>query len=42
VVSNKISIKSPFGQAVLGKKKGEEFSYSAPNGELKYKLVDVK
>ena len=42
VVANKISIKSPFGQAVLGKKKGEEFSYHAPNGELKYKLVDVK
>ncbi len=42
VKANKISIKSPFGQAVVGKKKGEEFSYHAPNGNLKYKLIDVE
>lgn len=42
VVSNKISIKSPFGQAILGKKKGDEFVFQAPNGELSYKLVDIK
>ena len=42
VVSNKISIRSPFGQAVIGKKKGDEFSYTAPGGELVYKLVDVE
>jgi transcription elongation factor GreA len=42
VMSNKISIKSPFGQAILGKKKGDDFSYHAPNGELSYKLMDVK
>ena len=42
VALNKISIKSPFGQAIIGKKKGEDFSYKAPNGELAYKLVDIK
>ena len=42
VISNKISIKSPFGQAVLNKKKGENFSFKAPNGELSYKVVDIK
>ncbi|MEQ1561354.1 MAG: transcription elongation factor GreA [Nitrospira sp.] len=42
VVGNKISVKSPFGQAVLGKKKGESFSFKAPSGELTYKLIDIK
>ena len=42
VLANKISIKSPFGQAIIGKKRGEEFSYKAPNGEIVYKLLEVK
>jgi transcription elongation factor GreA len=42
VVSNKISMKSPFGLAVLGKKKGDTFTFKAPNGELTYKVTDVK
>lgn len=42
VVSNKISIKSPFGQAILGKKKGDTFSFKAPNGELSYKITDIE
>lgn len=42
VTSNKISIKSPFGQAVIGKKKGEKFSFNAPNGEVSYSIVDIK
>ena len=42
VVSNKISIKSPFGQSIIGKKKGDNFSFSAPAGELSYKIVDIK
>src|ERR1035437_5848694 len=32
VTTNKISVRSPFGQAVLGKKKGEKFSFTAPSG----------
>lgn len=42
VIGNKISIKSPFGQAVLSKKKGDTFSFTAPNGELTYKVTDIK
>src|SRR3989338_5884195 len=42
VISNKISIKSPFGQAILSKKKGDTFSFQAPSGELSYRLVDIK
>ncbi len=42
VISNKISMRSPFGQAILGKKKGEEFVFRAPSGELKYTVKDVK
>lgn len=42
VMSDKISIRSPFGQAIIGKKKGDEFSYTAPNGQLSYIVVDVK
>ncbi len=40
--SGKISIKSPFGQAALGKKKGETFSYDAPSGQVTYKVMDIK
>ena len=42
VTTNKISVRSPFGQAILGKKKGEKFSFIAPNGELTYTVTDVK
>ena len=42
VISNKISMRSPFGQAVMGKKKGEEFTFKAPSGELTYAVKDVK
>ena len=42
VTTNKISIRSPFGQAILGKKKGDNFSFTAPNGELSYTVADVK
>ncbi len=42
VAGNKISVKSPFGQAIIGKKKGEKFSFTAPNGELTYSLIEIK
>lgn len=42
VISNKISMRSPFGQAIMGKKKGESFTFKAPNGELSYTVKDVK
>src|ERR687888_654983 len=37
-----LSIKSPLGQAVLGRKPGEEFSYTTPTGrELPVKLLEA-
>lgn len=42
VTMNKISVKSPFGQAIIGKKKGDSFTFEAPNGSITYKLIDVK
>jgi transcription elongation factor GreA len=38
----KISFKSPLGQAMLGKKKGDTFVVKAPKGDVTYKVVDIK
>jgi transcription elongation factor GreA len=38
----KISTKSPLGGAVIGKKKGEIFTFSTPGGVVKYAVVDIK
>ncbi len=40
--AGKISFKSPLGQAVLGKKKGEEFTFNAPAGVVKYTIVSIE
>lgn len=40
--AGKISIHSPFGEAIMGKKKGEAFSYKAPSGSITYKIIDIK
>jgi len=42
VAEGKISMKSPFGQAILGKKKGDKFTFSAPSGEVSYFIAEVK
>ncbi len=42
IASAKISIHSPFGEAVIGKKKGESFSFEAPSGVIKYKIISIK
>lgn len=42
IISNKISIRSPFGQAIIGKKKGDDFTFKAPSGPLSYKVTEVK
>ncbi len=39
--AGKISFKSPLGQALLGKKKGESFAFSTPAGEAKYTVVTI-
>jgi len=41
-LSGKISIRSPFGQAVIGKKKGDSFTFDAPSGPVTYKVIDIK
>ena len=40
--AGKISVHSPFGEAVMGKKKGESFSYNAPVGSITYKIIGIK
>ena len=39
---NKISNKSPLGQALFGKKKGDVFSIETPKGLVKYTLIDIQ
>lgn len=38
----KISHISPLGEAMMGKKKGETFSFTTPNGKMNYKIVGLK
>jgi len=40
--AGKISIRSPLGQAALGKKKGELFSFKTAGGIMNYKVVEIK
>lgn len=39
---NKISNKSPIGEALYGKVKGDKISISTPKGLVKYTLIDIK
>lgn len=41
MVSGKISNRSPFGQALFGKKKGDNVSFETPNGLVHYKIIKV-
>ena len=38
----KISISSPIGRALLGKKKGDLVEVRVPAGQVKYKILDIK
>ncbi len=38
----RISLASPIGKAMIGKKKGETFISKAPIGERKFKIIDIK
>lgn len=42
LMTGKISVHSPFGEAIIGKKKGESFSYNAPSGPVTYKIISIK
>jgi|TARA_B100000902_G_scaffold397652_1_gene462097 transcription elongation factor GreA len=39
--AGKISVQSPIGKGLLGKKKGEEVSIDVPSGELKFKILNI-
>lgn len=39
---HKISHLSPLGSALMGKKKGDTFSFETPKGAQKYKIIGVK
>ncbi len=39
---NKISNKSPLGEAIFGKKKGDVVSINTPKGLAKYTLIDIQ
>jgi transcription elongation factor GreA len=41
MAKGKISNRSPFGEALLGKKKGEGVSFKTPGGVVDYKIVNV-
>ena len=41
MLSGKISYHSPLGNALMGKKKGDEFSFHTPRGLQKYKILMV-
>ncbi len=40
--AGKISIKSPLGHALIGKKKKDTFTVTTPKGQVGYKVVDIK
>lgn len=42
MANNKISNKSPLGQALFGKKKGDVVSIKTPKGLVKYTLIDIQ
>jgi len=40
--AGKISYRAPLGEAILGKKKKDEFTFETPKGSAVYILVDLK
>lgn len=42
MLAGKVSYHSPLGAALMGKKKGDEFSFHTPKGTAKYKILKVE
>ena len=38
----KLSMHSPLGETLMGKKKGDSFTFKAPAGPITYKIIDIK
>jgi transcription elongation factor GreA len=41
VIRGRISVSSPLGKAILGKKPGDELILEVPGGRRAYELVDI-
>ena len=41
MAKGKISNRSPFGEALFGKKKGDRVSFKTPKGTVNYKIINV-
>ena len=39
---NKISVASPVGKALIGRKKGDKVTVQAPAGSINYQIIDIK
>jgi transcription elongation factor GreA len=42
IISGKVSYHSPLGAALMGKKKGDEFSFHTPKGTQRFKILKVE
>lgn len=42
IISGKVSYHSPLGSALMGKKKGDEFSFHTPKGTQRYKILKIE
>lgn len=42
IAQGKISNQSPLGKAIMGKKKGDEYSYTTPQGTVKGTIVEIR
>ncbi len=42
IAQGRLSIHSPLGEAMLGKKKGETFAFQSPKGKMTYKVIDIE
>ena len=42
IENKQISLSSPIGRALIGKREGDEFTFNAPAGEKTYEVVSVK
>lgn len=42
ITAGKLSYESPLGQAMMGKKKKDNFSFETPNGVVEYTIVDIE
>lgn len=42
IIEGKVSYHSPLGSALMGKKKGDEFSFHTPKGAQRYKILKIE